>query len=135
MSFGSSAAVFCLLFKGTTIDTYDIGEVSTFLSFSQLNSVEQHGEVSARESQPRPRRATKSLEGPALEPLVEHPEAVLVPEEQLGSIAPAIEEHVERSVERILLEFTTDDRNEAVVLLAEVHWTRAGEDLEVGAET
>ena len=68
------------------------------------------------------------LEGPLLEPFVEEPEAVAIPEQQLDAITGAVEKDKEITGEGVFEELLFDDRAEAVVRFAEVDRLTSEED-------
>lgn len=60
-------------------------------------------------------------ERPLLQPFVEQPEAVPIPEKQFDAVARPVEEDEEVAGERVALEVIAYDTAEAVVRLPEVH--------------
>lgn len=75
------------------------------------------------------------LEGPFLEPFVEEPEAVAIPEQQLDAITSTVEEDKEITGERVLEELLFDDRTEAVVRLTEIDRLTSEEDSDRAGQT
>src|SRR5690606_30975550 len=70
----------------------------------------------------------QAAEGAALEPLVEKPEAVAVPEQQLHAVTTPVQEDEERPVEGIVAEVIADSRDQPIVRLTEVDRCTADED-------
>lgn len=108
-----------------------IGKVAPLLAKFQGNTVQQHRQFGACQGEPRRVDRAQFLVCAPLEPFIEQPEAIAVPNQDLDAIAPAIEENEDRPIERVASEMLPDQRNEAIVLLAEVDGCRAREDLQL----
>src|SRR5439155_17171538 len=104
-----------------------IDEVAPHLASFQVNPFEDHRQLRAIDLDLWT-TTVKPLERAALEPLVEQPEAVAVPHQQLHAIAAAVEEEEQVACEGIGAEAIAHDLHQAVEALAEVDRLARRED-------
>ena len=69
-----------------------------------------------------------------LEPLVEKPKAIPVPNEQFDAIASAIKEEEQRPIKWVTPKFIAHDRVQPVVLFAKIHGLGIGKHRNLGGE-
>ena len=109
-------------------DTQGLGEVWAELCRFPVDPFEDHRQLRARDFDPRFGHTEVEGEGALLESLVEEPEPVSIPHQQLDAIARAVEESEDVPGERISFEVLAHHRAKAVVRFPEVDRVASEED-------